>query len=289
MAKIKILRISIFIIALCVLFRSVDHYVHNHRGRPLLTNIEVPASLAEISTCKSVPDHILDQKFVYLDKGAQAYAFISEDKQYVLKFYKLHIYEPNSFLAYLPFGKWHERWMHQKKKYASTLRSANTAYEHLKEETGLIYAHLAPSNTLKRTVDVVDRRGRRSLVNLDRTLFVIQKRADMIYPHISALMQKGDIEGAKNALASIFSLLERLGRLGVTDNDVILAKNFGFIGNTAAQIDVGKMRIEPTRIGSDVYKNDLFNLTFKLRGWLQQNHPELLPHFDTLLATNSQR
>ena len=285
----KILRISILIIAVCFLFRNIDHSVHNRRGRPLPTNIQVPSSLTKIYPCQSIPDTVLDQKFVYLDKGSQAYAFISEDKQYVLKFYKLHIYEPSSFLAYLPFGKWHARWVHQKEKCASTLRSTNTAYEHLKEETGLIYAHLSPSNNLKKTIDIIDRRGRHNLVDLDRTLFVIQKRADLIYPYISERMQKGDVEGAKNALASIFSILERLGRLGVTDNDVILAKNFGFIGNTAAQIDVGKMRIEPTRIGSDIYKNDLFNLTFELHGWLKQNHPELLPHFDMLLATNSQR
>src|ERR1700722_581245 len=42
---------------------------------------------------------ILDQPFTYIGKGAQAYAFASEDGKYVLKFFKFKHLRPNTFLA----------------------------------------------------------------------------------------------------------------------------------------------------------------------------------------------
>ncbi len=288
----KFLPILILICALAFGLRTIDHSIHNIRGRPLLQNIlvknsKVSSSQITSSISEEIPSSILEQKFSYLSKGSQAYVFLSEDKQYVLKFYKLHIYEPSSFLAYLPFGPWHERWMYKKRKYASTLMSLDTAFKHFKEETGLLYVHLAPTNTLKKNVEVVDRRGKHQMVELDRALFVVQKKADLVYPYISQLLQNGKIEEAKNALSSIFAMLESLGRQGVTDNDMMIYKNCGFIEGRAAQIDIGKMRIEKTRIGSEVYKNDIYNTTLTLKNWIAKNHPELSPHFDELIRTKS--
>jgi hypothetical protein len=287
MVKIKIARILLLTCTAFVILRGIDRSIHSHSGRPFLSNIFVPSSQPISAECAALPPEILDQKFFYLDKGAQAYAFISEDQRYVLKFYKLHIYGPNSFLSYLPFGSFHDRWQHKKQKYAFTLQSVRTAFELFKGETGLVYAHLSPTSALKKSVEVVDRRGKQHRVELDRTLFVVQKRADLPYAYIATLMQKGDVEGAKRALASIFTLLEKFGKDGVTDNDVIVRKNIGFIDGKAAQIDVGKMRIEPSRIGTDAWRYELHKFTASLKVWLEKNYPELLPHFEKLLKDNA--
>ncbi|MBS0605157.1 MAG: hypothetical protein JSS60_09020 [Verrucomicrobia bacterium] len=39
-------------------------------------------------------DRILTQKFTYLARGSQAFAFISEDGKYVLKLFKQHKWHP---------------------------------------------------------------------------------------------------------------------------------------------------------------------------------------------------
>ena len=45
---------------------------------------------------KTLVDLILDQKFTYLGKGCQSYVFLSEDQQYVLKFFKYQRYKPQA-------------------------------------------------------------------------------------------------------------------------------------------------------------------------------------------------
>src|SRR5215470_15903037 len=45
---------------------------------------------------------ILNQRFSYIGKGHQSYAFVSEDNQYVLKFFKFTYLKPSWFLNWLP-------------------------------------------------------------------------------------------------------------------------------------------------------------------------------------------
>src|SRR5947199_6221017 len=45
---------------------------------------------------------IFAQKFTYLGKGAQSYAFVSHDNQYVLKFFKFKHLRPNFLLNMVP-------------------------------------------------------------------------------------------------------------------------------------------------------------------------------------------
>lgn len=279
---LKRYRILLIMISGLALFRWADHTMHRMGGRTFTSKLEIPASQPRVAADLSLPTELLDQKFFFLGKGSQAYAFLSQDGTHVLKFYKQHIYEPPSVLAHLPFGPWKAAYEAKKRKFLRTASSTQLAFKEFKEETGLLYVHLLPTAELKHKVKLFDKKGREQMVDLDTAAFVIQKRADLIYPHLAALMKEGKVEEAKQALTSLFSLLEKFGRRGVVENDPILRKNFGFIGGVAAQIDVGKMRIEPALTNTDTYKNDIPNITSSLNTWLETNYPELLPHFQQL-------
>src|SRR5579871_916778 len=47
-------------------------------------------------------ERILSQKFTYLARGSQAFAFISEDGRYVLKMFKQHKWHSKNLLGYIP-------------------------------------------------------------------------------------------------------------------------------------------------------------------------------------------
>ena len=278
------MRAFIAVLACAALFFGIDRLVHKKGGKSLSSKIEISA-LGTYSTPPWDPAlaPFLNQRFFYLKKGCQSYVFVSEDGNYVLKFFKQHLQKPDSFLAYLPFTPQRKHLEEKRRSYEEALKSSALAYDSFREETGLLYIHLSP-NDLDCTVQLIDKRGRPSRIQLDKTAFILQKRATLIYPRLSELMRTGDLPKAERTLTSLFDLLALLGKKGVVDNDPILRKNFGILDERAVQIDTGSLRIDPARVGTDAYQSDLINITRNLRAWIEGNEPELLGCFDTLLA-----
>lgn len=278
------MRLLLILLACGALFFGIDRLVHKKGGRSLASKIEIPAPYAfSTPSWDPVPAPLLNQRFFYLKKGCQAYVFVSEDGNYVLKFFKQHLQKPDSFLVYLPFTPQRKHLEAKNRAYEEALKSCALAYRSFRDETALLYIHLCP-NHLDTTVELIDRHGRSSHIQLDKTAFVLQKRATLIYPRLSALMRAGDLPKAERTLTSLFDLLQFLGKQGVVDNDPILRKNFGILDERAVQIDIGNLQIDPKRVGTDAYRSDLFNITRNLRSWIEESEPELLGYFDALLA-----
>ncbi|MBY0529879.1 MAG: hypothetical protein K2P51_06770 [Rhabdochlamydiaceae bacterium] len=230
-------------------------------------------------------DTILSQPFSYLDKGSQAYVFESEDKRYVLKFLKQHIYTPNSWACYIPFSfnPYYNKYCNRKKKKQAAYEACQIAYTYLKEKTGLIYVHLNPTDHLKKTLTLVSRKGHPKSIEIDKACFLIQKKADLIYPRISQLMEGNHIDQAEKVISSVFSLIDCFFRLGIYDNDAKVWNNFGLIDDNAIQIDVGIMKIDPLRALKPADPQEKQQIAAPLGLWLEENHPELLAHFNKLL------
>src|ERR1700722_14068427 len=57
---------------------------------------------------------ILAQPFTYLGKGAQCYVFVSQDQQYVIKFFRVSHIEAPRWLKNLPLPSLLEPWRQQK-------------------------------------------------------------------------------------------------------------------------------------------------------------------------------
>jgi len=234
-------------------------------------------------------DTALSQKFTYYDKGSQAYVFISEDKQYILKFFKQHKLRPKTWVAYFPFpfNPYYQDYLFKKRKAAATFSACKTAFLELKEQTGLLYVHLNPSLDCDKELVVFDKRGNRHVIQLNEMSFYLQKRAHLIYPRLSELMRQGEIERAKQVISSLFTLLEFLGKKGIVDNDPILRKNFGLIDDTAVQIDIGRLRIDPTRVDTKAYTQEIGSITHSFQLWLEKNYPQLSPHFAECLKKST--
>lgn len=284
----KKLSVAIFSLLFFVsAFLGLDRFVHRKSDRlapykvtafqpfcPLWNTDDLnPEDLKEI-------DQILSQKFTYFSKGTQAHVYLSEDKKYVLKFIKQHSYRPTSWLCYLPFSfnpYYHNYRLRQKQRH-DTYQACKTAFTEFKQETALIYLHLNPTCHLNRKVTLFDKKGRKCQIDIDKTCFLIQKKANLIYSRITELMANKEVDKAKQIIGSVFALIDLLGKRGVVDNDPVIRRNFGLIDDQAVQIDIGKMRIDPTRVLN--YRQDIDHITRPFRKWIEKNFTELLPCFD---------
>ena len=71
----------------------------------------------------------------------------------------------------------------------------------------LIFVHLNKGNTFDRNVTIVTTRGKEFEIDLDQMEFIVQRRAKMIYPHLSSLMEQGQKEQAKLVIAQTVDLI----------------------------------------------------------------------------------
>jgi hypothetical protein len=275
---------------LIALFVGADRLAHPKGQRFALSKIVTSYRAPEWQITPSPEEDkriatLLDQKFSYLCKGSQSYVLISEDGKYILKFLKQQQLHPKTWLAYLPlpFNPYAPQRSFFREKQRKTFTACKIAFTELALETGLLYVHLNQTSHLNKKITVFDKGGKPLKIPLDKTSFLVQKKADLIYPRIAELMEQKNSEGAKKVISSVFDLLEHLGKKGIVDNDPILKKNFGLIEDRAVQIDIGRMRINPERIGTSAYKREIPSIAASFKQWITRNYPELLDHFEDAL------
>ena len=226
---------------------------------------------------------ILSQKFTYLARGSQAEAFVSEDGLYVLKLFKQHKWRPSHLWGYipLPWNPYYQETLRRRLKQRAVLESCRAALLHSKEDTGVCFAHLNPTSLEISSTTLVDKRGNLWQLDLKQCCFLLQRKAELFYPHIQRLMDQGEVGQAEDAITSTFKLLKKFITAGVYENNAILKKNFGFLDNEAMQFDIGKFKFDATR-KPDMH--DLVVITEGFHRWLQKNHSLLLPHFEKQLT-----
>lgn len=223
---------------------------------------------------------LLSQKFKYLGKGCQSYVFASEDGQYVLKFFKYQRFRQSSlinFFSFIPLVNQHrtEKIELKQKKLDAVFSSWKLAFEELQPETQLVYVHLNKTHDLKKKINIQDKIGIQHSLNADDMEFSIQRRAIMMCSHIKELMAKNDLYTAKIFLSRIIQLIISEYQRGYADNDHALMQNTGVVDGFPIHIDVGQFVKNPDAVKPKVYKQDLFNKTYKFRLWLEKHYPEL--------------
>jgi len=220
----------------------------------------------------SFDESLLSQRFFYLAKGGQCYVFVSEDGNYVLKFFRA---SRLNMLNLLPTQTLEKKREKARSDLIKAIDSYQLAYAELKEETGLVGTHFGESLLEAKTIQIVDKLGIEHTIDTKKYPFVLQIKAMSVTEKVEELMARGDRKKAAKALSQLFDLIEKTAQKGIGDKDPNLVKNFGFVGNEPIQMDGGSFssnsRCSVRRVAES--KEDL-------RHWLSQKYPELSKHLE---------
>lgn len=282
---LRVLRILLYTVVAIASFLSLERLCHLATDGFSVLKITHKLPQSPRAEEPTPPIHtILSQSFRYLDSGAQSYVFLSEDEQYVIKFFKFQHMRIPQWINYVPLPKNLEEYRHHKiakknKVIEKLFLSYQIGYNLLQEETGLVYLHL---NKTKEhcPLHLIDKIGVHYLIEGSDIAFVIQRKGTLFYEALKQDMQKGDITHAKEVISSLLKLTILRCKKGVGDEDPDFRTNFGIISGNVAQLDVGRFYLEEHERDPEVYKRELYRITRNFRKWLEETYPPLLSYFD---------
>lgn len=223
--------------------------------------------------------HVFPQTYYYLGTGNQCYAFVSEDRQYVLKFFKMQNLCHSNGMQSSPFSLFSR--IRSREHHGNQLlferifTSYMDAFATLKEETGLLFVHLNKTTDLKTKVSLIGNDGRKHVVDLDATEFVVQRRAEKIFERLNALKGQSQSEEAKELVHSFFQLIASRSQKGFTDPKLSIRNNFGFIGSRAIQFDCGTLARDSSMKYPYNFRKEIMSVAERLDEWAQSNAPEM--------------
>ncbi len=262
----------------CYYFLFLNDDLDSHQitsELPYHSEWEIPVpdskSLAKIN-------QILEQPFVYLDEGGQSYVFFSADQKYVLKLFKFKRFRPSFFVKILPniFPFKNYRNQHiakREKKLTVAFKGYKLAYDVHREESGLIFIQLNPSNQ-SGWITVVDKRNRQKRINLAKVSYVLQEKGEMLSVDLSKILQRGNLPMAKQRIDQVFNLYFSEYQKGIYDLDHGVMHNIGCIGNQLFHLDVGKLIADEKMKQPEFYQKDLLKIVSKLQSWISHHYPQ---------------
>lgn len=278
---------STFFLSIALSAISYVCYMYYHREfgfsdftyrYPLSSQAFSTASEEEYKSLKQ----ILSQKFTYLDKGKQMTAFESEDQQYVLKFFN-----PRPFLKEETFHEFKKfktlfsmKWisyafLHQKDRLQRLAKIYQEASVCLKEESALVFVSACKPSFPSQEMILSDKDGKEYTINISRYPFVLQQRVDVAQKHLIHLVKEGNIYQAKLCLESLADLFIARANKGFTDRIQTLHNNYGFLGTSAVQIDLGRLRKLDPKEGT------VFQEISRVFSQLLTSVSELIPELET--------
>lgn len=290
---LKINKLCSFAFAICIFFAGLSTLLLSKKDR----GFSIAKIASNLSTDWTAPlsdkdrDHLREicaQPFKYLGSGAQCYAFLSSDGNYVLKFFKMKHLLPKKWLLYFPLPgleKYRLRKVNQRiTRQKELFMSYQLAYQNLKEETGLFSVHLKKTNDLDLQVALIDKNGKKHMLNLDSFEFVFQKKSQLIHEHLSQLMKEKNREGAKTAIKTLLQEVVSQCKRGFVDKDSGISHNYGFVGDQVIHFDVGRLVQDPNAKKSVFYQQEAIRVATKLERWLSEFYPELIPDLEECIA-----
>jgi hypothetical protein len=221
---------------------------------------------------------IFPQKFYYLASGNQCYAFISEDREYILKFFKMKNLFPKDWLNNFPLSILQRLGLklETSNQFFSEriFENYKAAYESLRKETGLLYIHLNKTSEFTLDVTLIDNKEKKYFLNLDNVEFIVQRRAQKIYEHLDELVRQSNDEELKMCIRSFLQLIASRCEKGFADQNLSIRNNFGFVGNQAIQIDCATLTRDNSMKYPLNFRNEVLHAAERLDVWAQENYPE---------------
>lgn len=227
---------------------------------------------------------ILNQPFTYLGKGAQSYAFASQDGKYVIKFFKFKHLRPSFFVDILPpigfLNVYKEKQSARKtRKLFGVFRSYKLAYDTDRDDSGLIYiqlnTHASDQNEIsQRKITVIDKLGVKRSIPLNEVPFILQYKGETLRTVLAGLLKNGNVKTAELRIGQILDMYSREYHQGIYDHDHGVMQNTGFVGTKPIHLDVGKLAREEKMRDPSFAIQDLTLVMFKINHWVHTHYPQ---------------
>lgn len=266
----RCLKFLLFLFSFISIERFCHHQTEGFQLHKITSNLPFNVAFATAPPAEEIKE-LLSQPYRFLGSGGQSYAFLSEDKRAVIKFFKHHHMRP------LPLSIQQQS---RKNRLKEIFTSFTIAHDFLKEETGLLFLHLNQGTDFQMKLTLIDSIGISHQIDLDKTTFALQKRARLALPTLQALLKKKKIEEAKSHLCSLLDLMVKRINAQISNCDPIVKRNTGFIDGQAVEIDLGCFAKEESLSKSLAKRRAFFFDTLKLRYWVKKRAPNLLTFFD---------
>jgi hypothetical protein len=221
---------------------------------------------------------ILKQPFIYMGKGAQCFAFISRDGNHVLKLFKSKHHDLSlfdQFLEKVPLFSTYADNKRQKKKQRldAIFLGYLFAYRELGETSGLTYLHLNNTEDLKQTVHIYDGFGMFWPMDLDNTIFVLQRYCKTLGDTLTEALSKKDLSIAHYRLKQIVDMYFSGYEKKLVDADHAICRNSGFAEELPIHLDLGHFASVE---GADeaFLRADMGKVVLRITEWLDSTFPE---------------
>jgi hypothetical protein len=237
---------------------------------------------------------VFSHPFTFIGRGLQSVAFESLDGIYVIKFYRFPIMmRPAGFLA-KPLSTFSDKRKQLNIKdcenYQNTLASHALAFNFMKAESALVATHLDKTINCPYVVTIIDPLGSRYKISLKDTIYLIQKKGDLLFPTLKNVVKQNDLKILKKIVfSSVFFIYERSLK-GVQDTDPMLEKNYALLNNKLFQLDTGNLILntalkEPAQAMAETLK-----VTAPLKQWLELESEEGLKYYyDAIKYLNNKK
>lgn len=230
---------------------------------------------------------IFSQKFYYLGKGAQVYAFASADGKWVIKFLKFKHLKPSLLDKIIPpifpFDSIKKAKIARKeRKLKGVFEGYRLAYLYDRNNAGLSYLHFNKTDKLNMQVTLVDKIGWEHQLALDSVVFILQKKGQTLREVMSRLLKDGNVREAKEKALKILDMYLSEYAVGIWDRDHGITHNTGFIEEQPIHLDVGKISFDEKMKKRELYRSDLLHVGFKISSWIEEHFPQY--HQEMLLS-----
>lgn len=221
---------------------------------------------------------VLSQRFFYLGRGRQSFAFASEDGKYVLKFPRTDIYKIPFWTRALPLTSYRKRAKAEKKRRQQfVFESFRIAIEELKEETGIIAVHLGKSEPSDEQLHLIDVLGFHYHFPVQTTHFILQHRKQLWTPLFLEAVKNNDRPEKERLLNAFVDVVIQRAKKGVLNKDRSFLRNYGFDGEKAYQIDVGDFFHTNQSDWRYLTEKCAHDTMSPVQEWLATIDPEMLP------------
>jgi hypothetical protein len=266
---------SLFLFA----FNTLEHFCHQKTGGFSLQRIQFHSAIPQISSPDASLLPLLNQPFHYYNHGNQCFAFLSEDGQYILKFFKYVDHASPAWTSKLPLLNCFKPFRQRKIEKIAWKRDRDfqgyqIAFDRFRTETGLLCLHLHATQNTFPSITLYDKLNIVHTLDLNNTPFILQKRAVPIYQQFSTWIKNGDIDKVKRGITDLASLCAQRISKNIFDDDVHFYSNFGFIGETPIQIDPGHFVLNTSSSA------ELPSLLIELKEWFSKNYPPLVSYVE---------